>query len=186
MIVLYVRRSSLHTNPIQRRSRWWWVLEFLVILLIVLGFRAWNQSGLITGAAPPFKAEMISGERVELIDYRGEPLLLYFWHPDCIMCQLQQATLSELAKNHSVLTLVRAQHKEQLLAYMEERNISGWPTIIDEQGIIHRQFAVKATPTHYIIDGEGMIRFREIGLSTGWGLRLRLWFAGEQMEDEGI
>lgn len=180
------RRSSTLINPTKRRSRWWWVLEFLVILLIVLGFRAWNQADLIAGVAPNFKADMLSGERVELMDYRGEPLLLYFWHPDCVMCQLQQTTISDLAKNHSVLTVVHAQHKEQLLSYMDNRGISGWPTIIDEQGSIHRQFAVKATPTHYIIDGEGLIRFREIGLSTSWGLRLRLWFAGEQMESEGI
>ncbi|WP_020557905.1 redoxin domain-containing protein [Thiofilum flexile] len=181
-----LRRSSTLIKPAKQRSRWWWVVELLIILLIVLGIRVWNQAELITGAAPNVKAEMTSGERVELIDYRGEPLLLYFWYPDCTMCQFQQSTISDLAKNHSVLTVVQASHQEQLRAYMEEKGISSWPTIMDEEGNIHRQFAVKATPTYYIIDGEGMIRFREVGLSTSWGLRLRLWFAGEHMSDESL
>lgn len=171
-------------KPTKHRSRWWWVLEFLIILFLVLGFRAWNQSNLIAGEAPSFKAEMISGEKVDLIDYRGEPILLYFWSLDCVSCHLQQSTISDLTKNHSVLTIVRSSHREQVLAYMEEQGISNWPTIIDEQGSIYRQFGVKATPTHYIIDGEGLIRFREVGFSTNWGLRLRFWFAGERANEE--
>lgn len=179
-----LRRSSSSALTTKSRSRWWWLVELLIILLIVLGFRAWNQMDLLSGAAPSFKAEMISGEQVELIDYRGEPLLLYFWLPDCISCNLQQSAMTELMKNHSVLTVVNANNKEQVLAYMAEKGIGDWPTIVDEKGDIYRQFGVTATPTHYIIDGEGMIRFREIGLSTSWGLRLRLWFAGERMNDE--
>jgi len=36
---------------------------------------------------------------------------------------------------------------------------------------------VKGVPTSYIIDGNGNIRFTEVGLTSGWGLRARLWWA---------
>ncbi|MGE0082668.1 MAG: protein disulfide oxidoreductase, partial [Thiohalomonadaceae bacterium] len=39
------------------------------------------------------------------------------------------------------------------------------------------RYGVRAVPTTFIIDGAGRIRFREVGYTTGPGLRLRLWLA---------
>ena len=60
---------------------------------------------------------------------------------------------------------------------MKERSIEGWPTIVDQDSRLADLFGVKGVPTSYIIDGNGNIRFTEVGLTSGWGLRLRLWWA---------
>ena len=48
---------------------------------------------------------------------------------------------------------------------------------MDEDGKLATQFGVHGVPTSYILDAKGKIRFREVGLTSSWGLRLRLWLA---------
>jgi hypothetical protein len=51
------------------------------------------------------------------------------------------------------------------------------PVISDPQGGIANTWGVKGVPTTFILDGEGKIRFVEVGYTTGLGLRARLWLA---------
>jgi hypothetical protein len=36
---------------------------------------------------------------------------------------------------------------------------------------------VRGTPTFFVVDRHRQIRFREVGFTSEWGLRARLWFA---------
>ena len=36
---------------------------------------------------------------------------------------------------------------------------------------------VRGVPTHFIVDGAGIVRFRVVGYATTWGLKARLWWA---------
>jgi len=67
--------------------------------------------------------------------------------------------------------------KPNVIKHMKERNIENWPTIVDEDGRLAEIFGVKGVPASYIIDSSGNIRFTEVGLTSGWGLRARLWWA---------
>jgi hypothetical protein len=60
---------------------------------------------------------------------------------------------------------------------MRERNY-GWPTVIDTDGSIMKQFALPGVPGFVIIAPEGNIRFVSVGYTSEIGLRLRLWWAG--------
>jgi hypothetical protein len=60
---------------------------------------------------------------------------------------------------------------------MERKGITEWVTVVDEDGKLAEQYGIHGVPTSYVLDGEGNIRFREVGLTSGWGLRLRLWLA---------
>jgi alkyl hydroperoxide reductase subunit AhpC len=60
---------------------------------------------------------------------------------------------------------------------MERKGISNWVTIVDNDGELARQYGVIGVPTSYILDSEGSIRFSEVGMSSAWGLRFRLWLA---------
>jgi len=59
---------------------------------------------------------------------------------------------------------------------MEENNLS-YPVIIDEDGILAKQYGVRGVPASFIVNPEGIIAFTEIGYTTNWGLRIRLWLA---------
>jgi len=47
----------------------------------------------------------------------------------------------------------------------------------DEDGRLAELFGVKAVPASYIIDSKGLIKVKEVGITTTWGLRARLWYA---------
>ena len=67
--------------------------------------------------------------------------------------------------------------KAEVEKHMSVQKISSWPTIVDQDSRLADLFGVKGVPTSYIIDGNGNIRFTEVGLTSSWGLRARLWWA---------
>ncbi len=62
--------------------------------------------------------------------------------------------------------------------YLLEHSLH-FPVIIDEEGDLARRYGVVGVPASFVIDGLGDIRFSEVGYTTGMGLRVRLWWAGQ-------
>jgi len=66
---------------------------------------------------------------------------------------------------------------EEVRAYMAEHQLR-IPVINDPDGSIAAAWGVRATPTAFVVDRHGRIRFREVGYTSEWGWRLRMWWAG--------
>ncbi|PID45580.1 MAG: protein disulfide oxidoreductase [Proteobacteria bacterium] len=164
---------------LKKRKRSWWrlLLELLVILSIVLAVRFWFQRDLPSGPAPAFQSVLMDGKVVNLKDYRGEPLLLYFWASWCQFCKVSEAPLTGLQEDWNVLSVAfQSGDKQAVGEYIKEHGLESWDVIPDQDGRLAELFGVQAVPTSYIIDGKGNIRLKEVGLTTGWGLRARLWY----------
>lgn len=154
------------------------LFEILIIVAIVFGIRVWQQRELVTGVAPSFQSVMLDGKTVNLVDYSGKPFLLHFWAEWCPFCKLEEDSLNGIQKDWPVLTVAyQSGDKADVIKHMKERNIEDWPTIVDQNSRLADLYGVKGVPTSYIIDGNGNIRFTEVGLTSGWGLRARLWWA---------
>ena len=171
-----------------KKRRWLrFLLEMLIIVAIIFGIRAWQQKELVSGAAPSFQSVMLDGKTVNLEDYNGKPLLLHFWASWCPFCKLEEGSLTSLQKDWPMLTVAyQSGAKPEVIKHMKERNIEDWPTIIDQDSRLAELFGVKGVPTSYIIDGNGNIRFTEVGLTSGWGLRARLWWADKFKKERTI
>ncbi|WML89692.1 protein disulfide oxidoreductase [Thiothrix lacustris] len=167
--------SSKHSG----KRRWLrWLLEWSIICAIIFGFRAWQHRGMLEGEAPDFELTALSGEVIHLDNYRGKPVLLHFWASWCPICELGQGTITGLSKDWKVITVAfQSGGREEVQRYMERKGITDWVTIVDEDGSLTGKYGIHAVPTDYILDAEGTIQFRESGVTTGWGLRLRLWLA---------
>jgi predicted transcriptional regulator len=48
---------------------------------------------------------------------------------------------------------------------------------VDEDGAVAAAWGVRGVPTAFVVDGDGQIRYVTTGVTTRWGLRLRLWLA---------
>jgi len=163
---------------VRRKKRRWliWLFELLIIIAIVFAIRGWQQRALVSGPAPEIDEITVQGEQISLTDFEGKPFLLHFWSSVCATCDLQHQSLSEFAEQSSLLTVAfNSGEVEAVQRYMERENIKNWITIVDNDGELAREYGVDGVPTSFVLDGTGSIRFKEVGLTSGWGLRFRLW-----------
>ncbi len=172
------KQSSVKKTPKKKRRWFRLLLEVLIIIAIVFGIRVWQQKDLVSGVAPSFQSVKLDGSTVNLEDYNGKPLLLHFWASWCPFCKLEEGSLTKIQEDWPMLTVAyQSGDKAEVVKHMQERKLQSWPTIIDKDSRLAELFGVKGVPTSYIIDGNGNIRFTEVGLTSGWGLRARLWWA---------
>lgn len=170
---------KLEGMAVWKRKPWVrWLVELLVIALIIFGVRAWQHRDMITGEAPDFEQVALNGDTIHLDDYRGKPVLLHFWASWCPICGVEQSSISEISKDWKVITVAYQSGDEgQVQRYVEREGLEHWVTLVDKDGKLAKQYGVSGVPTSYIIDAEGNVQFREIGITSAWGLRLRLWLA---------
>jgi len=178
---MQVGNKGLMSQAVTKKRRRSWLrlfIELLVILAIIFAARAWLQKDLPSGPAPTFQAVLMDGKVVNLQDYRGEPFLLHFWASWCGFCKVAEGGISSVAKDWKVLSVAyQSGDKQAVQAYLDERGLNTWSVVSDPDGRLAEQFGVSAVPASYIIDGKGNIRVKEIGLTSSWGLRARLWYA---------
>ena len=162
-----------------KKRRWLrLIVELLVIIAIVFAIRTWQQKDLVSGVAPDFQSVTLDGKLVSLKDYQGKPLLLHFWASWCPFCKFEESSVSSIKDDWQVLTVAyQSGSQAEIEKHMKERKINDWPTVADPDSHLADLFGVKGVPTTVILDGDGNIRFTEVGVTSGWGLRARLWWA---------
>lgn len=165
---------------LKKRKRSWLrlLVEIIIIIAIVLSVRYWFQRDLPSGQAPDFQAVLMDGKLVNLKDYRGEPMLLTFWATWCKFCELSEDSITSINEDWQVLTVAyQSGEKSEVAAHIKAHELESWDVISDQDGRLAELFKVNAVPASYIIDGKGDIRLKEVGMTTGWGLKARLWYA---------
>jgi thiol-disulfide isomerase/thioredoxin len=164
---------------IVRTKRWfrftWQALLFIAVLFAVHLYVTRNA---VTGAAPPLAGTLLSGEPVSLQQFRGQPLLVHFWASWCGICRLEQSSIAALARDHHVITIAMQSGGAAAVEKYLHRHKLHMPVLLDPRGTLARRYGVRGVPTSFVVDGNGEIRFVEVGYTTGLGLRLRLWWAG--------
>lgn len=163
------------------RSAWWRNRRvrqagfLLLVVAVFLAVRAWQQRTLAEGPAPALQAEGLDGSRIDLAASGGQPTLVYFWATWCPVCRIEQGSIESVADDYRVISIaLQSGSAVEVAKYLHEHQLRV-PVINDPDGAIAARWGVRATPTLFVIDGDGQIRFREVGLTSTPGLRLRLW-----------
>ncbi len=149
-----------------------------MVLMLILGIRAWQQSGMVSGPAPALAGVLLDGKPVALTAFAGRPVLVHFWATWCPVCRLEQESVDALARDAAVITVaMQSGSRAEVVQHLHNEALS-FPVLNDPDGAIAAQWGVRAVPASFIVDGAGRIRYVEVGYTTGIGLRLRLWLAG--------
>ena len=124
--------------------------------------------------APNFTLPTLDGSTVRLADYLGnQPILLVFWSYFCFPCQKElpgmQAVYEELGPDQlSVLSisLDGPAYDEKVRPFLAKNGIT-FPTMYDNMTTeffeIAEKYGVVGTPTLFLLDSLGRVRFIHLG-----------------------
>lgn len=160
------------------KKRWFvYTLEILFFVLMYFALRAYMQRDIVSGTVPQLKAITLEQQVFDLHADKRRPLLLHFWATWCGICKLEQGSIDSLSKDYNVMTVAMTSGSDQeVQSYLKEHGL-GFKVINDESGELSQSFGVSGVPASFVIDEKNQIRFSEVGYTTGWGLRFRLWLA---------
>jgi len=150
----------------------------LAVLVVVVGFLGVGlklnprevPSPLIGKAAPPFSLPVLHepGKRISNADLKGQVWLLNVWASWCVTCREEHPVLVELARQ-KVVPIYGLNYKDKsddAKAWLKQFGDPYVRSLIDEKGQIGIDYGVYGVPETYVIDRDGVIRYKKIGPVT--------------------
>ena len=160
-----------------------WIKNGLTALLFLVAFmllRPIMQGDVIHGQAPQMQVQTLTGKTIDLqaVNRQGKPVLVHLWATWCPICSLNQEGIESLSEDYTVINIAtQSTDDQQLLVYARENEMNPDIIVNDLDGKWMAIFGAKAVPANFVIAPSGEISFVEVGFTTEWGLRLRLWWA---------
>ncbi len=123
-----------------------------------------------TDAAPSFVLSTVKSDRVSLDNYKGKVVMLQFfatWCPPCRMEAPEVESVYEKYRDKGFVVLAVSIDEGPTAAsavskFAKEFNIT-YPVLLDD-GKVSRQYQLISIPTSFIIDKQGKLRNKHIGL----------------------
>lgn len=150
----------------------------LVLFIVLVGFLAVGlghdpgtvPSPLINKPAPDFRLAQLHEPAKSFTpqEMRGQVWLLNVWASWCITCREEHPLLVELARSQAVpvLGLNYKDTREDALAWLKEFGNPYLLSTSDSDGRIGIDFGVYKVPETFLIDRDGVIRYKQIGPIT--------------------
>lgn len=128
--------------------------------------------------APSFVLTDSNGNKIDLADYRGKVVILEFFATWCEPCRISAPELQVLQKRYKDkgVTVIAISFDEgpdtpaKVRSFMKEYGLSYIHAI--DSGQVRKQYEAFVLPTTVIIDGEGKIRNRHLGVTADYAKRL--------------
>jgi peroxiredoxin len=155
----------------------------LMALLLVLG-AAWIALSRVPGsearvrnsrppapqvgfAAPDFTLETHAGDSVSLAELRGQVVLVNFWATWCPPCRAEMPAIQQVYQAYrdqgfTVLAVDVQENQAQVAAFVAERELS-FPVLMDADGSVSARYQVRAMPSTFFVDQEGIIQEVTLG-----------------------
>jgi len=159
-----------------------WLREGVVLLLIaaaaMLVMDQFRQPALpATFVSTPLQT--LDGKPVSLAEMsQDRPLLVYVWATWCGVCRYTTPSVAKIAEEGgNVISVALRSGDDATLSNWLARKHYAIPTVNDASGQLSRSWQVQVTPTLMIIS-KGEVKSVTTGFTSGWGMKLRLWWAG--------
>ena len=164
-------------------------LKFIVPLVVFLGLAAFLAVGLtrdpreipspfIGKAAPGFKLEQLADEKLAFTpdEMKGKVWLLNVWASWCVACRVEHPLLVQMSKQKTV-PIVGLNYKDKRDEGLQWLRKHGDPyslSAYDVEGKVGIDYGVYGVPETFVIDKQGVIRYKQIGPITPEALEKKI------------
>ncbi|HET7547803.1 MAG TPA: DsbE family thiol:disulfide interchange protein [Usitatibacter sp.] len=158
----------------------------LVVFALLVGFFAIGltrdprevPSPLIGKPAPQFQLTRLHepSRTFGPEEMRGKVWLLNVWASWCVSCRVEHPVLVEMSRRNLV-PIVGLDYKDQRADGLKWLTTHGDPYVLsafDDQGKVGIDFGVYGVPETFVIDQQGVIRYKQIGPITPEALQKKI------------
>ncbi len=149
------------------------VLFILLVAFLAIGLRHDPHevpSPLINKAAPAFQLSQLqdSSKTFSAADMRGKVWLLNVWASWCVTCRDEHPLLIQYARSGAlpIYGLNYKDNREDALSWLGELGDPYVLSVSDKDGRVGIDYGVYGAPETYLIDRDGIIRFKQVGPVT--------------------
>lgn len=139
---------------------------------VIFESRKWDKP------APEWELKDMAGKPVKLADFKGKVIVMDFWGSWCPPCRAElpkfQALYNKYKDNKNVAFLAmdweRPGEPEARMKAVTDfiaKNNYTFPVVIDHDRVAVKAYEIEGFPTVYLIDPNGMIRYRNLGYDEG-------------------
>ncbi|MCL6619741.1 MAG: DsbE family thiol:disulfide interchange protein [Thermomonas hydrothermalis] len=157
----------------------WLPLAVFALLAALLAAGVWMSrkpdrdalpSTLIGKPAPAFALPVLHDPSytVKLSDLRGQPFLLNVWGSWCVECRVEHPALTRLAETKRI-RVVGYNWKDEpadALRWLEQFGNPYMVVLSDVDGRTALDWGVYGAPETFLVDGQGIVRWKHVGPLT--------------------
>ena len=165
--------SHVGANGCRCLALWVGVLTVLLILPIfsngVFAKQPAVLDGEMTASSPEFQFTTLTGERLTKQGLKGSPTLLMFWATWCGICRdelpwIHKLDIQAKPMGLQIVAVAFADDKNAVVEYVEKHQSTfSFHTAFDADNKVSSKFRVRATPTFFLLDGNGDVLLMHIG-----------------------
>ncbi len=150
------------------------LLIFIVLIALVAVYFLTREKGQevkivgVADKAPEFSLPAVDGKPISLSGHRGQVVMVHFWATWCPPCVEEMPTLETLyralrGKDFEVLAISADEDGAGAVTAFMRKNRLSLPVLFDPGGTVATSYGTFKLPETYIVDREGVVRYKEIG-----------------------
>jgi cytochrome c biogenesis protein CcmG/thiol:disulfide interchange protein DsbE len=158
---------------------WHFILVLAVVGLLTMFYKGlWGDPRAIPTVLIGTQAPIISGpevrtgETIATTRFQGKVILINFWASWCLECRTEHENLLAISRRFSpdpdfVMLGINYQDREEDARQYLQVNGSNFDHVRDLKGKISIDFGVYGVPETFVIDQQGVIRYKYVGPLVG-------------------
>ena len=139
----------------------------VVLTLVLLTVGCSSPAPQVGKQAPDFQLPNLEGQPSSLSDFQGNPVFLNFWAVRCPPCRFEIPFIQGIFKEQSdtgqvIMAINIGEAPSTVKDFLQSGNYS-FPVLLDTTQEIALEYNIRAIPTTFLIDKDGIIQEIKVG-----------------------